>query len=702
MASGDDRARLEALMDTMRAWTAATPDPPRLIEGIARRVVEILGDVALLALLSDDRRMLQVCAAAARDESVENRLTTIFSAPLEVAGGGIVSRVGTGGPPEFLPLVDPGDLATLVAPPYREIVRSLGVHSLLAVPLPGDTAPIGVLCVARHRQPPRSLDAEDFAFARSLGQCAGLALGNARLLEAQRRELEERRRLQAEANKFAALVHHSIDMIGMASLEGRVLFVNPAGRRLVGLALDHDVTTLTLDDFHTNRGMERATILRRDGFWQGEGHLRHFQTGELIPTRVSSFMVRDHAGDPACFATIQQDLRTTHTLQAQLIRAQRMEAVGQLVSTIAHDFNNLLSVIISYSSLLAESLPADAGARDDVREIALAGERAAALTRQLLTFTSKQRLEPRVIQLNDVVTDMARMVGRAAGEGVKVAVTLDDSLGLVSADSSHVGQVILNLVMNARDAMPAGGALGLATRDVEVAAGGDLPVGRWAVLEVTDTGEGIDDEARARLFEPFFTTKAPGKGTGLGLAIVDSIVKQSGGHIRVESARGKGTTVRIYLPRLTAGGLAAVRELELSGGLPGGRGERVLVVDDDEQVRQLMRSVLARAGYQVLDVDDARQALALAEHPGNEPRLLVTDVALPGIGGRELADRLAARHRGLRVLFVSGYTDEVLARHGLLEPGIELLRKPITPATLLRRTRKALDARTGWTVSPPR
>jgi signal transduction histidine kinase len=383
-------------------------------------------------------------------------------------------------------------------------------------------------------------------------------------------------------------------------------------------------------------------------------------------------------------------------LEEELIEAQKMEVIGRLAGGVAHDFNNILFVIISYNDLIAEGLGQGSLLQAYSEEIRHATERAAGLTRQLLLFSSKQTVQPAVLDLNAVLEGMDKMLRRLINESIKMTIAPGKQIGRVKADSGHVGQVLMNLVVNARDAMPNGGDLTIATNNVTLdenharAYPGVIP-GDYVMLSVTDTGMGMTEEVKARLFEAFFTTKPRGKGTGLGLATCQTIVQQSGGHIGVDSAVGQGTTFQIYFPRVEQELSVAARASQ-AGPLPGGR-ETLLVVEDDPSVRHLARRVLEARGYQVLSAANGEEALQAARvHEGAPIRLVVTDVIMPLMGGKAMADWLRTSHPDLKILFTSGYTDDVLNQQGVLESDLAFLPKPYTPSVLAHKVREMLDS----------
>ena len=402
----------------------------------------------------------------------------------------------------------------------------------------------------------------------------------------------------------------------------------------------------------------------------------------MEPRPLSSTVERDSAGQ-------------TEPLQSPLTQAQKLDVIGQLAGGVAHDFNNLLAVILGYTGLLLNE-PLAESQRKRVEAIHHAGERAAALTRKLLAFSRRQVIEPRVFDLNALVLDLTKMLRRLVREDIELVTRLGADAPTVRADPGQIELAIVNLAVNARDAMLEGGTLAIETGAAEAdpTVGPSTPgvaAGERVLLTVTDTGSGMTEEGEAHLFEPFFTTKEPGRGTGLGLATVHGIVKQSDGEITCESELGRGTTFTISLPRVRTE-VTPVAEQWVYGDLPRGA-ETVLLVEDDGDVRGIAHEVLMLSGYSVLDAADADRAIRLSrEHPG-PIHLLLTDVVMPGMGGRKLAEQLSAARPEMRILYMSGHIDDVIVRSGVLHGDLAFLRKPFTPLGLARKVRETLDAR---------
>jgi PAS domain S-box-containing protein len=397
----------------------------------------------------------------------------------------------------------------------------------------------------------------------------------------------------------------------------------------------------------------------------------------------------------------EEALRQT---EAQLRQSQKMEAVGTLAGSIAHDFNNILSVILSYADLLLGGLQAADPMRADLEQIGRAGKRAADLTHQLLAFSRQQVLKPKIISLNDAIATMTRMLQRLIGEDIELSVLSAADLGAVFVDPSQIEQVLMNLVVNARDAMPRGGKLTIETAEMTLdvafpAEHLDLVPGRYVTLSVSDTGTGMDGATLLRIFDPFFTTKEKGRGTGLGLSTVFGIVKQSGGSISVNSELGRGSTLKIYLPRVSSGKGFQLPERVFSATVNPRGVETVLLVEDNEQVRALVCAILRRSGYQVLEAASGGDALLICEQHKEIIHLLLTDVVMPRLSGRELWERLAPLRPDMKVLFMSGYTDDAILHHGVLSSGVSFIQKPLTPGPLISKLREVLDSSKNIAIS---
>jgi len=419
------------------------------------------------------------------------------------------------------------------------------------------------------------------------------------------------------------------------------------------------------------------------------------KTGERVLLEVSGRGVLEN-GLARGVQAIARDITERRALENQLRQSQKMEAVGLLAGGLAHDFNNLLAVILGYTDILGDDIKPGDKREKPLRHIHRAAERAATLTRQLLAFSRKQVMQPRVLDLNVVAMEMSKLLSRLIGEHILQTTRLNPRLGRVMADPSQIEQVLMNLAVNARDAMPNGGRLVIETDNVqldeETARQCGIPAGKYALLAVQDTGTGMTPEVRARIFEPFFTTKEAGKGTGLGLAMVYGIVKQSGAHITVESEPGRGTTFRVYLPLAPAESVAAAERAETSARPSLARGsETILLVEDEPSLRGLVAEYLSECGYHMLVAAEGHSALRLAQSHAGPIHMLVTDVVMPGISGPELAQRLTQTHPAVKKVYLSGYTDSHLLREELLGTDVTFIHKPIRPVELAARLRSVLD-----------
>jgi PAS domain S-box-containing protein len=440
------------------------------------------------------------------------------------------------------------------------------------------------------------------------------------------------------------------------------------------------------------RGMSLDAVLLNEEGDQPIGTRRHrTANGRIIDVEMTQRRI-DIDGHPLLIAVLT-DITARRLLEAQLRQAQKMESVGMLAGGVAHDFNNLLTIISGYSQLILNSLKQGDPNHYSAEQILKAGERAATLTQQLLTFSRPQVLQPKVLDLNKLVSGLSTMLRRLIGEDVDLQLVLRPDLGMVSADPGQIEQVLMNLVVNARDAMPKGGTLTIETANVELSEGYSsrhlaVRPGPYAQIAVSDNGGGMDEATQARLFEPFFTTKSAGRGTGLGLSTVFSIVKQSGGNLDVYSVPNRGTSVKVYLPRLD---LPAAVETESARRHVASGSETVLLVEDDEMVRQLVRETLVRAGYKVMDTSDPLEARRLSESYRGQIHLLITDVVMPKVSGRELAEELHKRRDAMKVLYMSGYTDNAVVNTGILHKEVAFLQKPFTPAALTEKVREVLE-----------
>ena len=522
---------------------------------------------------------------------------------------------------------------------------------------------------------------------------------------ASKEDITERKRAAEELAKrevyFRSLIEHSLDIVAVIAPDGELRYVSPSGERILGYpAADlpglNAFDLIHPDDRSLAEGKFRRSLETGTKFEQLEVRIRH-RDGSW---RTLSFIGRPLPPETGMRGLIinARDQTDRQQLEAQLRVSQKMEGIGRLAGGIAHDFNNLLTAILGYSELMEAQLPDDEDLRSSLREIHHAGERAAALTRQLLAFSRKQVLQPRLLDLNAVVSEVEKLLRRLIGEDVELVTQLDPALGNVKADPGQLEQVLINLAVNARDAMPEGGTLTIETANAVLDTGFAMAnpgarSGEYAVLTVADTGIGMSDDVRSHAFEPFFTTKEQGKGTGLGLATAYGIVKQSDGYITVESEPGRGAAFRIYFPR--AAGAAAASGLGEHPPLSPRGTETILLVEDETGVRRLSCTILESQGYTVLEAASGAEALEIARSHTGEIHLLATDVVMPGMSGRVLWDRLRALHPGPRVLFMSGYTDDAIARHGVLEPGIAFLQKPFTPFGLAQKVRDVLDAAQG-------
>ena len=515
------------------------------------------------------------------------------------------------------------------------------------------------------------------------------------------RDITERKRTEADLVRLAAAVAQTADSVVVTDTKGNIQYVNPAFERISGYAKEEVINqnSRILKSGKTDPAVytELWETITRGSVWVGNLTNRK-KDGTLFDERVTISAVYDEAHEIVSYIAVKQDVSERLKLEEQLRQSQKMEAIGQLAGGVAHDFNNLLTVIGGYSELLLRRLPEESPFRTSIEEIKKAGERAGGLTRQLLAFSRKQILQPKILDINVVVSDLDKMLRRLIGEDISLMTFTEPGLGQVKADPGQIEQVLLNLAVNARDAMPDGGQLTIQTSNVclsEDFAHHHLSAeaGNFIMLSVSDNGGGMDMDTKDRIFEPFFTTKGPGKGTGLGLSTVYGIVKQSGGHIWVYSEVGKGTAFKIYLPRVDEPGDVSFAHGD-STLVPHGT-ETILLVEDEEQVRRISREILEMLGYQVLVAVNGEEALAIAQQHDGEIDLMITDVVMPKMGGRELVERLSPSRPIMKLLYMSGYTDDAIVRHGLIDEQLQFIGKPFTTDALARKVRNVLDSGSG-------
>ena len=509
--------------------------------------------------------------------------------------------------------------------------------------------------------------------------------------EAVRRVLQqvhmERRLAESEA-RLGAIIASAQDAILALDGTGAITLFNPAAERMFDCSADAALgraATLFLPEIGASDNGQPSSSPAA-----AEWGLR--SNGERFPVEISQSGADGHGAGSRTL--IVRDVTDRRRLEAQLRQAQRMEAVGRRAGGVAHDFNNLLTVISGYTEMILDDLPSGDRLRDPVLMMRQAGEQAAALTSQLLAFSRRQVIEPQVIGLNGVVSNLTKMLRRLIGEDIELSVSLASELDRVRIDPRQVEQILMNLSVNARDAMPHGGRVTIETANATIDehfaqfTPGVVP-GRYVLLAVTDSGMGMDEGTRSRVFEPFFTTKDPGKGTGLGLAMVYSIVQQAKGHIEVYSELEHGTVFKLYLPSVDAEDQPNERDDENAASLQGT--ETVLLVEDAEGVRALLQDVLTLYGHPVLVARDGEEGIRLADDHVGPIDLVITDIVMPRMGGRELVERVLAVRPKIRALYLSGYTDEAVMRHGVLQAGSAFLQKPFTARQLMTKVRQILD-----------
>src|SRR5690349_1314271 len=551
---------------------------------------------------------------------------------------------------------------------------------------------------------------EEFRFRTKSGEirfgqlaAVKVAVGNQQCMLSVSRDTTEKKRAEEELRRseanFRSLVHDAPFGILKVTLEGRILQANPALVNMLGYGSEEEVCELNMERDVYQDPKQRQRLIeehsQKEGFHNVEVQWKR-KDGNVITALLNGRRVAgpDHA--QTYFEEFAEDITQRRILERQLFQSQKMEAIGRLAGGIAHDFNNLLGVVLGHTEILEEAAGQDKRLQRSVEAIHSATQRAAALTTQLLAFSRKQMVEPKILDLNAAIREIEKLLRRVIGEDIELIIRVQSGAGTIRIDPGQLDQILMNLVVNARDAMPSGGKLILETSSVTV---DDSYIGQhlgaaagpFVLLNISDTGFGMDQETLSHIYEPFFTTKEKGKGTGLGLSTVYGIVKQCGGYIMAYSEPGRGTTFKVYFPSIN-GVPEASRASARRADLPGGN-ETILLVEDETALRELTRGLLETAGYTVLEAANVEDAIRLAENAPRKIDLLLTDVVMPGMDGHELSRRLTSSYPSLKVLYMSGYTDDVIVQRGVRNGGSTLLQKPFGRAGLLGKVRQALDSR---------
>ena len=681
--------RVYAVHSDINQAIVREPDLDRLLVEACRIAVETGGfPMAWLGLVDPRSGRLARRAQAGADAATRDIVDSLIAAE-PPAGCAFTARALATGRPQVCEDIEHDPEAE----PWRQAALERGYRTMAAFAIVSNGRCIGAFNIYADRA--GALDGEERRLLGELAGDIGFAIG-VHEREQERQRAESGRR--AAEDRFRQLAETIQQVFWMTDAHGALLYVSPAFETIFGrpCASVEASPGLWMDAVHPDdrERVEQASYarLRRGDYDEVYRIVR--PDGAVRWIRDRAFQLFDEKGEVHRLVGTAADITEQRQLEAQLQQAQKMESIGRLAGGVAHDFNNLLTVINGMADLMLAGLADDDPARADLAQIRQAGDRAAALTGRLLAVSRRQILKPEMLDLGAVIGGLREMIQRAIGEDVALVLQLAPDLGTVRADPGQIEQVVLNLVVNARDAMPDGGTLTIAARNVrlDAAYAADHPgtrPGPHVMLAVRDTGIGMDESVRRRIFEPFFTTKAQGKGTGLGLSMVYGIVKQSGGSVRFHSEPGHGAEFTVYLPQVF--GAPAVRPAPPPVTAAHGQ-ETVLVVEDEPPLRELAARILVAAGYTVLQAANGADALALIAGHADPVHLVFTDVVMPGMNGRELVARLSVLRPGLRVLYTSGYTEDAILRHGVLDDPRRFLSKPYTPEALRRRIREALDA----------
>ena len=661
-------------------------------------VVPLVADYAFVHLSETDGSIQEV-AFQHRDPGKEPELALLLrelrasmTAPGSVIRGaleeGQARQVGV--PPGVM-------VASSSSQPLKEAVDRLGPRSFMVVPLIVDGGTVGTLSFARFEDD-RPYDDHDLGFAKAVAGQTGLAIAKAEQIH----EVEKARREAIAATEEIRLQARLLDAVGEAvvavDLDGKIVYWNKAAESLYGYpaeeARGRDLSVTAPGDTDRAQLTSAMKALSSGETWTGEVTLQR-RSGETFPARFTGTPFYDDDGNAHGIITVTSDLTQRKELEGQVIQAQRLQAVGGLAGGVAHDLNNALTGIQGFTELILQDLPSTSDARGDLEEIREAANRAAGLVQQLLAFSRRQLLQPKRLDLNQIVLGMSGVLRRVVREDIELVHELANDLLPTKADPRQVEQVVLNLVQNAVEAMPAGGRLKISTLNERIdTTEADsfhyfVRAGAYAVLSVEDTGPGMTDEVKVRAFEPFFTTKPPGQGPGLGLSTVYGIVKQSEGYVWIDSAPKRGAKVRVFLPELP------VQEPSPRAPIEEDATVRILLAEDDEAVRTVVRRILQREGFVVMEAVNGKEALAVARQGHFDA--IITDVVMPEMGGHDMVRTLREEARDLPVLFISGHTDDQVARAGIAEGGYAFLAKPFTREDLLQKIDEILTAGHGGT-----
>lgn len=674
-------ARAQLLADLSYRLSLNVEGPEEALQLAAEQIAVLLGDGCVLYLLSPDRRRLEPFAFHHRDPAGLELIRRALNTPLAVDG--FIGRTADTGKTVFHPDISPEVLRAMAAPSHRAALDRQSIYGIINAPLRAHAEVLGIVSIIRTNAENPPYSEADRVFLEEFAARAAVAIDNARLY----------RRAHESEQRFRALLNSSRIGFVARDEEGRIVEANHAYAQMMGYQTPGELIGTDAEAVVAPEEVDAARQEFRQTFGGEVDSLESersyvLRDSSVVHARRTTSLVRDADGTPLYALSLLEDVSERHRLEEQLRESQKMEALGRFAGAIAHDFNNVLTAITGFSALIAGELAGDDPLQSELDEIRAAAERAAGLTRQLLTFSRRRVVRGEAVSVNELIKRISPMLGQLLGDDVRLALNLSSTEGAVMADESQLEQVIVNLAVNARDAMPGGGRLSI---EVQVADIGQefararlsLEPGRYVVIAVSDTGLGMDAETARKIFEPFFTTKPLGRGTGLGLSTVFGIVSQSDGKISVYSERGYGTTFRIYLPSTEPASARAEPQPADRADVEHRGGGTVLVVDDEEALRRVVQRLLERAGYTVLTAGAGDETLALLDSHQGPIDLLITDIVLPGMQGPEIAREARRLREDIKVLYSSGYPGDDIVRRGL-DPDAAFLEKPFAPDQLVR------------------